>query len=230
MTLTTSGIWIRNIFKAYFWLIIPLCIIGNIKSCSSYNEAGTHLSSYSVHVRGYYRHDGTYINSYQRRRPGGVKHDAPYEETRFWMGWLFFICLVGGVGNVYTYINRSLDEIKILKKNIAAHSLVERGPVLKPYLGETSSPIYKPKAETKSSMPSGKAGRVNIQRTSVKSSNVHSIGYDLTTQILQVEFKNGSIYQYYEVQDYLYSELMNTPSKGKYLKAKIFTGFRSERV
>lgn len=116
MKISKLSIWIQYFFKSFVWLILPLCIFGNIQSCSKYNEAGTHLSAYSVNVKGYYRKDGTYINSYKRRRPGGVKHDAPYESQRKKMGLLFFLCLVGGVGSITVYVNKSTAEINKRKK------------------------------------------------------------------------------------------------------------------
>ncbi len=58
-------------------------------------------------------------------------------------------------------------------------------------------------------------------RTRVKSSNIASIVYDVQAQILEVEFHNGSIYQYFDVPHYLYEELMSTGSHGKFLNTYI---------
>ena len=48
-----------------------------------------------------------------------------------------------------------------------------------------------------------------MKRVSVQSSNICSIGYDENQSILQVEFNNGSIYNYYNVPRVIYSELIN---------------------
>jgi curved DNA-binding protein CbpA len=59
-----------------------------------------------------------------------------------------------------------------------------------------------------------KATRLNILRIRVMSSNIHSVGYDKGKKVLQVEFLNGSIYQYYDVPDTIFNELLMAESKG----------------
>src|SRR6185437_11964877 len=95
---------------------LPICILGNIKSCSSYIEAGKYFTPYSVSVRGYYRRDGTYINPYNRRPPGGARHDVPYENTRTKMALLFFVCLIGDMISIAVFVNKSTSEIERLQK------------------------------------------------------------------------------------------------------------------
>ena len=63
-----------------------------------------------------------------------------------------------------------------------------------------------------------------MDRKYVSSSNIASIGYDLKAQILEVEFLNGSIYQYYDVPEELYVGLMAADSHGKYLNEYIKNG------
>jgi len=36
-----------------------------------------------------------------------------------------------------------------------------------------------------------------MNRQTVSSSNIHSIGYDVKFQILEIEFQDGGIYQYF---------------------------------
>lgn len=38
-----------------------------------------------------------------------------------------------------------------------------------------------------------------MNRKSVTSSNIASIGYDETSETLEIEFKNGGVYQYFDV-------------------------------
>ena len=40
----------------------------------------------------------------------------------------------------------------------------------------------------------------------VESSNVEAIGYDKESETLQVEFKNGGIYQYFDVPQHIFQE------------------------
>jgi len=54
-----------------------------------------------------------------------------------------------------------------------------------------------------------------MQRKQVKSSNVRSVGYDETKQILEIEFTSGAIYQYLNVPENIYVKLMTAPSIGK---------------
>ena len=69
-----------------------------------------------------------------------------------------------------------------------------------------------------------------ITRNIVQSSNIVSIGYDEQSQTLEVEFKDGAIYQYYNVPQPLYSELMNSSSVGKFLNQYIKNSYPFARV
>jgi hypothetical protein len=63
-----------------------------------------------------------------------------------------------------------------------------------------------------------------MERTSVNSSNIASIGYDGRSQTLEVEFNSGSIYQYFQVPESLYQGLMRASSHGSYFDAYIKKG------
>lgn len=60
-----------------------------------------------------------------------------------------------------------------------------------------------------------------MERQSVRSSNLASIGYDETNEILEIEFLNGGIYQYTKVPFDVYEELMIARSHGTYFSANI---------
>lgn len=55
-----------------------------------------------------------------------------------------------------------------------------------------------------------------MDRTSVSSSNLASVGYEPTTQTLEVKFLDGSVYQYSGVPQSVYSGLMSASSHGFY--------------
>jgi hypothetical protein len=55
-----------------------------------------------------------------------------------------------------------------------------------------------------------------MERTSVESSNLVSIGYDEEQNILEVEFKGNRVYEYYDVPASVYAALMSADSHGKY--------------
>ena len=60
-----------------------------------------------------------------------------------------------------------------------------------------------------------------MNRQSVESSNLASIGYDAENEILEVEFKHGGVYQYFDVPEKIYDELMNASSHGQYFDRNI---------
>jgi hypothetical protein len=67
-------------------------------------------------------------------------------------------------------------------------------------------------------------------RDPVASSNVASIGYDPDSETLEIEFSNGSIYQYFNVPSGLNEQLMVAPSKGQFLNAYIRNAYPYSRV
>ena len=69
-----------------------------------------------------------------------------------------------------------------------------------------------------------------MERYSVASSNVASVGYDATTETLEVEFLNGSMYQYYNVPENMYDRFMQDPSKGRFLNLHIKNAYPYSRV
>lgn len=60
-----------------------------------------------------------------------------------------------------------------------------------------------------------------MEKYSVASSNIASIGYDEAAQTLEVEFLNGSVYQYYNVPINMFQRLMQDSSKGRFLNTYI---------
>ena len=70
-----------------------------------------------------------------------------------------------------------------------------------------------------------------MNRTPVSSSNLSSVGYDEDTQVLEVEFNNGGIYQYFGVPAAVYEGLMNAVSHGQYFDRHVKkAGYRYEKV
>ena len=69
-----------------------------------------------------------------------------------------------------------------------------------------------------------------MDRQSVSSSNLRSIGYDADTQTLEVEFHNGSIYQYDDVPEKVHRGLMQAASKGSYLNQHIRHQYHYQRI
>ena len=63
-----------------------------------------------------------------------------------------------------------------------------------------------------------------MERQYVSSSNIASIGFDPDNMILEIEFLNGAVYQYYDVPQSIYDGLMAADSHGKYFAAYIKKG------
>lgn len=64
----------------------------------------------------------------------------------------------------------------------------------------------------------------------VSSSMISAIGYSKEHQILRVQFKNQSVYEYSGVSRETYQALMNAGSVGKYFSANIKTAYEYYRV
>ena len=51
-----------------------------------------------------------------------------------------------------------------------------------------------------------------MRRLPIQVADVVSVGYDVKTEVLEVEFRDGSIYQLYEVKAEVYELMMNRGS------------------
>ena len=60
-----------------------------------------------------------------------------------------------------------------------------------------------------------------MKRTSVKSSNILSVGHDPETNTLEIEFKGGGVYTYHDVDQAKADALLNAESVGKHFHAHI---------
>jgi hypothetical protein len=67
-----------------------------------------------------------------------------------------------------------------------------------------------------------------MSRISVTSSNLKSVGY--TDGTLEIEFFGGRIYQYADVPQGIYEELMRANSHGKYFHRRIRNSYRYQRI
>lgn len=69
-----------------------------------------------------------------------------------------------------------------------------------------------------------------MDRSAVGSSNISEIGYDPSSETLEVMFANGSVYQYYNVNQALFDQIMQAPSKGQFLNIYIKNAYPYSRV
>lgn len=69
-----------------------------------------------------------------------------------------------------------------------------------------------------------------MERVSVVSSDLASVGYERTSLTLEIEFQNGAIYQYFDVPEHVHDGLMAAPSKGRYFNAHIKGVFQYQKI
>ncbi len=69
-----------------------------------------------------------------------------------------------------------------------------------------------------------------MKMENVDSSNVKAVGYDEGSSTLLVEFKNGAIYQYFDVPQSMYEGLRDADSVGRYLADHIKGNYRYSKV
>lgn len=68
-----------------------------------------------------------------------------------------------------------------------------------------------------------------MNRQHVTSSNIVSIGYDPDTSTLEVEFRNAQVYQYADVPQAIYDDLMEAQSIGSFMYQYVIGTYSSTR-
>ena len=69
-----------------------------------------------------------------------------------------------------------------------------------------------------------------MDRVSVVSSSIESVGYDEVSAVLEVEFKSGAIYRYLNVPAVVQRDLMSAPSVGAYFNKHVKARYAFEQV
>lgn len=67
-----------------------------------------------------------------------------------------------------------------------------------------------------------------MHRVPVESSSIESIGYEKS--VLEVSFRNGGLYQYFDVPEELLLMLMQADSKGAFFNRNVRGRFASTRL
>jgi hypothetical protein len=79
--------------------------------------------------------------------------------------------------------------------------------------------------------PRDSAGIIShIKREAVESTAIASIGYSKRLHALEIEFRNGAIYRYLEVEPPVHRDLMNAKSKARFYDENIRKKYRSLHV
>lgn len=73
-----------------------------------------------------------------------------------------------------------------------------------------------------------------MDRAGVRSSNVIAVGWEPDEEggngTLEVEFKQGIVYQYTDVPEWVYKDFLYAASPGKYLLANIVEAYDGQRI
>lgn len=69
-----------------------------------------------------------------------------------------------------------------------------------------------------------------MKRIAVSSSELLSVGYDPDLCVLEVEFRNGGMYRYFDVPAQEHDNLLTAESLGRYFNAHIRLNYRYSRV
>ena len=64
----------------------------------------------------------------------------------------------------------------------------------------------------------------------VDSSMIYAFGYDEQEQVLEVIFKRTGVYRYHNVPKEVYQQLLDSDSKGGYMRDLIIDMYPTERV
>jgi len=69
-----------------------------------------------------------------------------------------------------------------------------------------------------------------MERQSVKSCILRSVGYDNAMKNLEIEFHSGLVYQYSGVPSKVYTDLLSSSAVGKYFSEKVRNRFRAKQM
>lgn len=60
-----------------------------------------------------------------------------------------------------------------------------------------------------------------MKRDFVQSSSIISVGFDAPSSTMEIEFKDGRIYQYFEIPEQVFRDLKSAPSVGSYFHQNV---------
>jgi len=76
--------------------------------------------------------------------------------------------------------------------------------------------------------PAGAGARV--ERVTVESSSLSSIGFTRETRVLEIEFRSGALYRYHGVPRAVFEDSKKAESKGRYFSQFIRGKYRFQRI
>jgi hypothetical protein len=70
----------------------------------------------------------------------------------------------------------------------------------------------------------------HIEMQDVRSSSIAAVGYDLRRQTLRIRFVGGDAYDYLHVAHEVFRQLLDAPSKGRFINYEVKPRFPYRRV
>jgi hypothetical protein len=69
-----------------------------------------------------------------------------------------------------------------------------------------------------------------MERTLIQSSSIASVAYDAERRQLEIDFRSGRTYRYFDVPPSVYAWLLRVPSPGTYVNRHIKDRYRFQEV
>jgi len=69
-----------------------------------------------------------------------------------------------------------------------------------------------------------------MERKSIESSMINSIGFDPSSSTLEIEFSNGAVWQYFDFPESEWYEFENSESQGKFFNREIKDQYTESQV
>lgn len=129
------------------------------------------------------------------------------------------------------YSNQPEKQAEALEKSKSinlAYELLEN--YIPPHLEKEKSTIVVKQTRFNDDKQRSNKRYVEIKRRNARFANVVSAGYDLKSSVLQVQLKNGSIMQFYNVPHEIFNDLMFSFNRNKFYTVNIYNRFKKEIV
>ena len=69
-----------------------------------------------------------------------------------------------------------------------------------------------------------------MERKRINSGSLRSVGYEASSQTLEIEFTSGSVVQYQRVSGEVYRRFLNAPSPASYFRDEIEESYAARRL
>ena len=71
---------------------------------------------------------------------------------------------------------------------------------------------------------------LKMHRTAVTANGINQVGYEDGSEILEIEFSSGKVFQFFNVPSKMFQQLMDTPHKEFFYERNIHERFPYQRI